>query len=261
MFATHAGAQMPHQTDPFGPLVRTLLHFEQPNGSTTITDDGLAPGAWVLHREFGDLTTISTSEPLMESASLLFHAYQADGSFSHAVISTPGRSEYAAAGDFCVEFKWDGMGRSILSSSSPGFFVSCISDDSPALAGEWAIRRLSDNGAKLRFEVKASDGTLRFAQCNQPGSIGPHWIRCNRVDGILRIFVDGILSAVQDISQPANNTTLSGSAILTIGGRQDGGHPLPNDYCPCKYDEFRFTVGAGRGITNYTPSTTAFPNP
>ena len=213
--------------DPFGSLVVLLLRMDGANGSTSFVDSSLVPKAIT---RFGN-TQVSTTIVKYGTGSGFF-----DGSGDYLRSN----HQFNSGDTFTIE-GW------IYRTGSPiqGTILE-IGDinGSPARGG-------------LHFGTTGAAGTFF---CNNAlagaisGGTAPlnqwvHWAIV-RNNNITTLYVGGasVGTTTQTIS-PINN-------IFSIGGA-----PNYNFYMQGYLDEFRITYGFARYTSNFTPPTSAFPNP
>lgn len=224
-----------HQGDIYGQSVRSLLHFERANGSTTFID---ARGrTWTSTGN----AQISTTSPLVGIGSLLL-----DGAGDY--ISTTGTTafDYTASGGFCIEMAVfvDAIGAvQMLAGTRAGstqngwFFILNA-------AGTFALQAGNTVGGAfmtLTSTATISANTLTRITASYDGTT-------------LRLFKDGAL----DVS----TTTKTGTYASTTNSLVIGFDPSVNGprYFKGKIDEFRLTTGAARYTAAYTPETYPLPN-
>ena len=231
MAAPHAALLMIGRSDPFISFVKHLTHFDGANGSNsfpqTIGANAFGPsGASVL----------STSEKAFGTASVSVP--------SNNNVNAPSNANYAiGSNDFVIEL-WV---RPTNNTGSQVYF-----DGRPASEG--AYPAIYANGTSLRYYVSSADritGSVMTAAAWQ-------YIAVARVSGTTRMY-RGTLgggTAAQVGSNYTDGTTYIGMP-LRLGQGSFGTGPAPGHY-----DDFRLTVGSGRGFTGATipVPTTAFPN-
>lgn len=138
--------------------------------------------------------------------------------------------------DFFVYFTSVAAGNYFISAQGSGNLWFTIATGSK-LEVSWA-------GSAYTSTTTLSAGQWYHVRFNKSG-----------VGGQLRLFINGTAEAgpTNDSSAHAADATWSiGSAAPGIAGTGAGGR--------CYIDEFRLTIGASRGTTNFTPPTAAYPD-
>lgn len=215
--------------DPYGPLVTSLLHFEGGNGSTTITDQ-VSGNTWTAV----GAAQLTTTSPLYGSSSLTTSGP------SDYIYANAGANFTLGTGDFTIEFSY-----------SPTDLASAyvLIDFRPSGNGYYPYLDISTAGI-LGYYVNSAYRITGTATL----SVGTRYRICIcRVSGVTKMFVEG----VQDGSSWTDTTDyICGPTRPMIAANGNNGLNGANG----KFDEFRLTK-YGRYASNYTPSTTPFPNP
>ncbi len=211
-------------SDPHWANVVSLLHFEGVHGGTSFADEkgnewGVAGGA-----------SISTAQKMF-------------GASSGAFLSTLGDRIYADGG-------------ATLDSESPlyipadaDFTIECFAQKTGGSWGAIACIAGVDTGLYFdnQYRLTWYDGGTKVLSGEVALSVFHH-VAATRKDGLIRVFLDGILVGVPFASDIVGNR-------LFLGGNTNGSEPLSG-----YIDEFRFTKGVARYTDNFAPPTKPFPN-
>lgn len=214
--------------------VKTLLHFDGPDTSTTFTD--------VLGRVWSANSTgakISTAQSQFGGSSLLLNG-------STDYIQTPNTA-----------------GLTDFNFGTADFTIELRLRPNATISGDKAIFCVTGSGG-VSFGVQGSSGKL-FCGPNSVsyGTIGATtpttnaWahIAVSRVSGTMRIFLNGVVDAT---AADTVNYGMGNSTLAYIGAANSGVTPV--DQFPGNVDELRITKGVGRYTANFTPSGFPFPN-
>lgn len=207
-------------TDPLYAYVQSLLHFNGTSGSTTFTDQK-------------SLTWSSNGDAALTTTTYKFGTAGLHSSTGGVFTTT--NAPALGTGDFTVEF-WINC-ASILAGG-----VILFDNRSASATGNPAV--YTSNGALIYYA-----GANRITGPTLVASTWYH-IALSRVSGNSRLFVNG--------SQVGSTYADSGNyaaAPLTLMEQYNLVGPS-NGYM----DDFRFTVGAGRYTSNFTPPTAQFPD-
>ncbi len=204
--------------DPYFASVTALLHFDGPNGSTTITD--VKGNSWSA-----SAVSLSTSAPLYGSASLSIPNVQG------YVESLSGAWSSIGTGDFTIEWtqKLNSLAATII-------IIDCRPLDTP---GIYPVCYVLATGSIAYFV----DGAARITSA--AGAIvtgSEQHIAVSRVSGITRMFVNGTQVGADwtDASNYPSNKFRFGRSAYTAGAATDG-----------KFDELRVTK-AGRYAAGFS---------
>lgn len=223
-------------TDPLFAFVVSLLHFDGTNGSTTITD--VIGHTWTVNGG-ADLTT----------ANKKFGTASLDSDGNNDWINATDASFAPGTDDFCVEMWVRRAGntatgftghlfdmRTAEPSVTPLIFVNG-SGQTPSIATNYYV-----NGSSVIVSgTNSMDTTFRH-------------LALDRSSGTTRLFIDG--TQVGSDYADANDYTattiyLAGRFADVSGDRRSWNGQI---------DDFRYTVGASRYTSNFTPPTSPFPN-
>lgn len=156
------------------------------------------------------------------------------------------------AGDYFIEgdFRWNSL---------PG------TGEEYTLAGKWneganqrswRLYHYESGGEHfLAFEI-STDGTTGTVTTIHdfpftPAKWTPYFIGVGRIGGVSRMFINGVRKGPEVADA---NTYFDGSAKLGVARRAESVAAFDG-----WLDEFRYTVGAGRHATEYTPQSAKFP--
>jgi hypothetical protein len=214
--------------DPFWAQVVALMHFEGPDGSTTITDQ--TGRTWTAAGN----AQIDTAQAKFGSSSLLM-----DGA-SDWLSTSPGAGLTFGTNDFTIE----GWIR-----RTAAFAVEDIWSQRGAANG--ITLRLNATG-KVEFFYGAGTGLI--ATTTSIHSDGTwDFVTLSRVGTSAYLFLNGALEAT-GVLPGALNFGMTNPSYL--GRRSDS----PGNFFNGHMDEFRFTNGVGRYTSSFTPPAAAFPD-
>lgn len=215
--------------DQYSAYVTSLIHFNGPDGSTSISD--VTGNVWTCSGG----AQLSTTTPLYGTASALFNGIS-------SLIYGNNSSGFAyGIGDFAIDI---------------AFKLAAL--------GTWQIlldyRPNSSNGAYPALCV--TDANVLGYYCNTAMQItgsttlttgATYRARLARVSGITRLFLGG----VQEGASWTDSSNMDVGADRPLFGRN--GYSAIN-YLNGMIDEFRSTKGYGRSSSNYTVETGEFPD-
>lgn len=215
----------------FKDSIKSLLHFDGADGSTTFIDE--TGKVWTAN---GD-AQIDTAQSKFGGASGLF-----DGTGDY--VDTPDSTDFTlGSNDFTIDawFQDNASGgafRFIAGQTTGGFGVE-FSFDLGLTSGDVLRLRVGQSAATVSVQ-----GTTQF---NNSTNTGWHHVAAVRIGNTLKLFVDGV--------QEGGDVAISGavndsSANLFVGQRGDGSLVWSG-----WIDEFRLSVGVARWTTNFTPPT------
>lgn len=221
--------------DPYWANVSALLHFNNINGSTTITDQ-VAGNVWTANNG----AAISTTQSKFGGSSVLF-----DGVNDY--LSIPDSSKFKfGTGDFTIE-AW------VYLTTTPGVNSSTIFARN-SLSGERDYSLGINSQNKVFFYMHSIANvaviTTEFV-FNIPGW---HHVALVRQGTTFKIYFDGVEKGVGTSSGSTENGSFTGP--YTIGSDQTGNDLPLGGYI----DELRITKGVARYTANFTPPTAEFPN-
>lgn len=237
--------------------VASLVHFDEstetfrgplpsaPSYGLVLTTIKSAVGPdWVLRGHSGNNTVYNSSgvsvfDAILGKAALRLNDYATEGSFSNAVMVRDLTSADAAT-DFTISFIHKPNGHAYISSSST---VYCLYAGDGG-AGDWYITN-EYTGSGRRYTINAGGTAVGTGNVSMTGT---NRVEVSRKAGTLRIFVNGVLLG----SAAGSTGTLKSTGKLTIGGRFDGLHFIPNDYGSGIYDEFFFVTGLAIHTADFT---------
>lgn len=209
--------------------VSTLVRFYGPSGATLLTDD--KENAW----KFLGNAQLSTAKKLHGVSSAYF-----DGA-GDSVKNTGGNLGNFGTADFTVEIIFSPVDGGLGSAWSRIMETRAYPD-----SGGWAITCVElMNPSQVRFYE--SNGKS-FLTTLLPVSNGEwHHLCVSRKDGILRLFLDGV------VQMSAANSSNFLASDLSIGGNVNNGDSFKG-----YVDSIRLTKGFARYTENFTPPTSEF---
>ncbi len=212
-------------TDPNFANVKSLLHFDSTNGSTTFAD---VKGGNTWSIQSGS-PTISTTQSKFGGSSLRIP------DTGRNIISCTNASLVAGSNDVTLEF-W--------------VYLNAIS----------SYQYFTDSSDATTFITASSGGDVQLYANGGWRSLGctaisaTSWthIAYVRSSGVWSGFVNGVKGS----STYSYSGQITASNKLCIGAQPVGGANGMNGYM----DDFRLTIGTARYSANFTPSASAFPD-
>lgn len=219
-FASSGGT--PPVTDPLFSLVVALLHFGDGNGATTYADSSS------YARGFTNFvnTSVTTTSPLFGSGCLDVAAGRAESTNTLAYGIGP-------SADFSVQLRF-------RSANAAANYV--LYDHNGFGTGAFEITQESGTYKFWNGSYRITGGTATA------GSFVD--LEVSRISSVTRMFFQG-----SQVGSDYADTTDYTAGPIYIGAESAGGEPSTGQYA-----EYRFTNGAGRHSTNFTPATAPFPN-
>ncbi len=219
-------------TDPYFSSVRSLIHFDDANG--TIFPVDVKGKTWTA----GADAVVSTSSPLTGSGSGLL-----DGTADH--FSTPDHADFElGSGDFTIEI--DVRFASLPAASGAMALVSKYLTPSDLSYFFYLFNSAGTYRLYFTYSTNGSASTNVFVNWT-PSTATKYKLTVERNGANLRFYVDGVQ---QGSTQAVAGTFYNGNAVLRLGGTPSSGAAYPLNG---KIDEFRLTVGVARYVGNYTP--------
>lgn len=217
--------------DIYGWAVTSLIHFDGPNGSTTINDE--RGNSWTC---YGNVN-LSTTSPIYGVSSAVF-----DGNTDYILGNSSSGLAYGTA-DYTIEISF--------TLSAVGALQVLVDYRPIATNGAYPVLYVTA-GNLLSYYVNTADmitGSTTLATSTL------YRAAISRVSGVTRMYLNGNLegSPWTDSSNMlvgASNRPAFGGSAFSAGQWLNG-----------KIDEFRSTKGVGRYASNYTPQSGPFPNP
>lgn len=216
--------------DPYIKFVRTLLHFDGTNGSSTVVDNGILNTTWTANSGFSLSNTWAAAGPT-------------SGKFTGVApeISTPYAAGLSFAGDFTVEvtIRPDTPATGTIQQlvdfwDSTGIYLSITTD------------------GKLNGGVQTPDGVFTIADTVALATATPVHVALVRKANTLYLFKGGALVGSMAVTGDGS-TGLSG--VNFIGRDSSGSRPYAG-----YMDELRITPAA-RYTAPFTPPAVPYPNP
>lgn len=217
------------QQDPLFASVKSLLHFDGANGSTTFTDQ-IGARTWT---RTGASLVISTAQ-FKFGGSALF-----TGAINGNYLTSDSTADFGfGTGDFTIEF-W----HRTPSSFGSFHFIADWRD-----AGNQAKPCIFVNGTALVYYVS---GATRITGSVTLATSTWYHMAISRVSGTTRMFINGALAGTWT---DATNYVTARCALNSAGDT------LGTFGCAGYIDDFRVTKGAGRYVAAFTPPSAPFPN-
>lgn len=217
-------------TDTHFSSVKSLLHFNGTDASTTFTDQTGKTWTAVGNAQ------IDTAQSQFGGASGLF-----DGAGDS--INTPSSTDHDfGSGDFTVEF-----------------FIRRNTANLGHIVGKWALTNrgwvvYSKANGNIQFSYSTT-GSNFIDPIDFGGLATGVWyhIAVVRTGSILSLYINGVLSSTSNIGTAS---FFASTRILEVG------HQNSINYGPFDgwLDELRITKGVARYVNDFTPPTAAFPN-
>jgi len=227
--------------------VQSLLHFEDGNGSTAITDSGANPSAWTAFNGAAE----STAQSTFGSGSLSWHPVGTNTKegIQTAAIATGGILDiFSGNGDFTVEF-WFMPNANGLTGGHTWEIFSMVD-----VALTYGIR-IRQNGNSVICDVYANSART----VNQNGQLtASAWnhVAVTRSKNRLAIYVNGVgkSSAASGSQQGDFAGAVPANVFATVGRAFNSGESTTDVYY---IDEVRITKGAALYAMSFTPPATA----
>jgi len=215
----------PPEIDPYFANVQLLLKMDGANGSTVFTDSSPAQKVVTAVRS----ATISTNDSRFGNSSAYFEPSGGLASW----IQTDG-SDVTFTGGGTIEFWAKGTGH---------FFYKGTHGIDEQL-GLWAF------GTGVTFGSNSGDYSYSEQCVFDPSSWQHIAVAYSASESCMRVFINGVIG-ISSI-----RGTIDSEGLLTIGGAIFNSPAFPfTGYI----DEFRYTKGICRYVSNFTPPTEPFP--
>lgn len=222
-------------TDPYFSSVKTLLHFNGANLSTTITDSEGTPKTFTANSG----AKISTALSQYGGSSLLLNG-------TSDYVSTPDSADFAfGAGDFTVE-AW----------VRPSAAVSSLQ----IICGQWGSTDLGWNlalssGNSLVLETSTTGLYQVPRDLVSAGGVAPTGsfthVAMTRLGNLYTLWAGGVSVGTLTIT----GTLFDSSLAMTIGASAVSGNFFAGNI-----DDLRITKGVARYTTTFTPPPQQFPD-
>lgn len=222
--------------------VASLLHFDESNASVVFTD--VTGKVWT---PVGN-AQISTAESKWGGSSSVF-----DGVGDYA--TTPAAAWEFGVADFTVEFWYNPL---VLPVAAGALQTPVSVWDATGGNRSWRIhlRQTAGNVHQVSW-VQSSNGVAAVGISGTWTPVVGDWyhIAVSRNDGVLRIFVDGVMIA----------ETLTMAGAQNVSGRRLMLGALDDSFAVAEFthgyvDDFRITKVVGRYTKNFVPPNRPFPN-
>lgn len=230
------------ESDPFFANVKSLLHFDGADASTTFTDE--IGNTWAANGN----AQIDTAQSKFGGASGLF-----DGSGDYLSTSYSTTNFDWWTGDYTLEAwvrasSWSGWSYDSDPAQKPNMIANrAVSTDE----NYWSFGPLS-NGAIAMYYFSGSANTVKTTTTMSTGAW--HHIAMSTDGTDIKLFIDGTLEQTTAIS----GTPLSSSGVSLLMGRGHNGSTA--SHINGWVDDFRLTKGTQRYTGNFSVPTKAFPN-
>jgi hypothetical protein len=222
------------RVDPNWQYVKSLIHFDGANASTSIIDQRLHPVT-----AYGN-AQLSTAQKKFGVSSLLL-----DGTGDYALITNHADFELGSS-DFTIECQYypiaNSQYASIVSKYVNGGFSGWSLELYRAIAGRPSFVTTTNGtswNVSIESTVEASLNTW-------------HHLEIDRSGNNFYLFLDGVLVGSTAV---AGSITTSPTAGISIGSFWGGDYPS-NMY----FDEFKFTKGIAKHTSGFTPPTAPYTN-
>ena len=239
-------APSPNPTDPYGSSVSLLLHSDGPEDSIVFIDSSL-----------NNFSVTATGNARIKTGTKKFGAGAAYfGGDSDRLTIPDSPLFYFGNGDYTVE-AW--LYPVALGGSDTGNFFSQSQDLSNNANRQFSFS-IYTNGLRVYWTTDGVFDQFQVFQANSPIPTN-QWVHVafTRSGGVLRAFLNG---QQIDSSYPNNFTYFNSTAPVSVGSF---GNYASNGYGYLNFngyiDDLRVTKGVARYTSNFTPPTSAFPNP
>lgn len=220
-------------------FTKILLHFDGANGSSALTDTNAAG--------LSNTWTVGGGSPQITTSNAKFGPSSFNIGTVGAGASTPARSDFnVGSGDFTVDFWWNN------NASVDGHWASMAGYGNSSVnpsQWSWLIERKNTSGV---LSVSISDGTnVGFQDGTTNLNTGNVWhhVAMVRAGGVVKAYVDGS----QQISFNWPQAVPGSTGPLKIGAGVSN-----TGVASSLIDEFRYSVGVARWLTNFTPPTAQY---
>jgi hypothetical protein len=240
----------PGSNTSWNPIVESLLHFEDGNGSTVFTDSGTSPAAWTANG-----AAESTVQAKFGTGSLAFTT-GSSGRTSISALATGSLDLFTSAGDWTIEF-W-------LYPTAAAITGSVFAYDSDTTqAGKGFELHTTSSGTSLSLSP-ATQNTWFATTITNSGLVANAWnhiaITREGDNGVgagtginIRLYVNGALTGGSIGFPTAAPPAPSIGAKVWVGGTPNFGGSAATFYV----DEVRITKGNCIYGGPFTPSTIA----
>jgi uncharacterized repeat protein (TIGR01451 family) len=229
------------------PATVLLMHMEGSNGSTTFTDEDGHTASLYHVGAIAEVANLTTTSPLMGSASLLAVTPGTAGAGSNIIVTIPTSTDFDLPGDFTIEYRHKGV---LYPRTAIGLSRGTMDNGVDNLS--WYF--YNSLGDEVAFSADA--GNIWLSGPAADGSA--HAYAVTREGTTLRLYIDGTLRGTR------TNTayTFSVSGPININGPYQTVSTTPNYWNAGRYDEIRITKNLARYTgASYTPSATPFTYP
>lgn len=221
---------------PSGTVV-SLLHFDGANNGTVFTDE-VNTQTWARRSDSGGSRTSTTAQK--------FGPTSLNVTLSYGIQASAVLPFEIGTNDFCVE-----MWIYATTTTAGWIFNKAAPAVGPALFniglvwnGSSGITAIATNNG-LAEQVNIVSGVISLNTW--------HHVAFNRYSGLWKLYVDGV-----SVGTPVTNAdSFTFTATNPCIGDSTGGGAFNNNFI----DEFRYTIGSPVYTGNFTPPTSAFPNP
>jgi len=210
-------------------FTKVLLHMDGSNGGTSFLDSNLGGSA---HTWTPTSATTSTSAQKFGATSMLTAA---------GFITTPDSADFTVgSGDFTIDYWFNANGNAFGVNK---YLAGQTSVGNVAATTAWDFFATP---AGFSFEVfQGGLNVLITGAINFSGTSSWNHVAAVRNGGTLSLYLNGTVASFTSISGGINDSPAS----LSVGRAGDA---TPNPWVGF-IDEFRFSVGIARWVSNFTP--------
>ena len=224
--------------DPNWNDVLFLYGFNGADGQTSSTSEGPAS----IPLTFVGDAQLDTSQFRFATASLLL-----DGTDDHVYATSDDPAAYVFEDrNFTIE-----MFIRFVTNPGPANQVLASSDSPPALF--WFMRLTTGNTLEFQYSTNGVDMQVGVSAGWDPAAETWYHVAVTRDGNLMRMFVDGVLLATNDIGALTSFNDADGIKSVLLGAKDSS---VPEEFFNGWIDEFRLTLGVAAGVARYTATFT-----